>query len=198
MLTQQNTASIAVIKINFMDPTKKADRIAECQSKAYNRTYRDQSIGAPVEIHDGLNLTVGFSDNGVKDVTSHLVGADATVRFSVEQWESMNARFHNMDAIGAYVEVEVDGNVEYGDLVVNGEEVQSLTIYVSKVNAIEPMTIARVGSKAAEEDFFSNLGRDKARKAATTEQIRKTNRQTRAAKEGVESTQPSARKTAKV
>ena len=198
MLTQQPTNSIAVVKINFMDATKKADRIAECRSKAYNRTYRDGSIGSPVEIHDGLNLTVGFADNGVKDVTSFLVGADATVRFSVEQWETLNARFHNMDAIGAYVEVEVDGNVEYGDLVVNGEEIQALTIYVAKVNAIEPMTIARVGSKAPEEDFFNNLGRDKARKAANGEEIRAKNRQTRAAREGTENTQPSSRKTAKV
>ena len=185
MLTQQNTQSIAVVKVNFMDPTKKADRIAQCQSKVYNRTYRDQSIGVISELHDGLNLTVSFADTGTKDVTERIKGADANVRFTKEQWQALNARFHSMDAIGAYIEVVVEGNVEYGNLTVNGEDVMSLTIYVESVTAVEPMAIARVGDKFAEDDFFANLERDVTKKSNRAQEARA---QSRAARQSVDST----------
>jgi hypothetical protein len=182
MLTQQSIQSIAVIKVNFMDATKKADRIAECRSKAYNREYRDGSIGVISELHDGQALTVSFTDNGTKDVTSHLKGADVNVRFTKEQWEVLNSRFHTMEAIGAYIEVVVNGNVEYGDLTVNGEEVQTFTIYAQSVTAVEPMAIARVGSSTTEDDFFSKLSRDKGVKSNRADAARS---QARAARESV-------------
>ena len=198
MLTQQPTQSIAVLKVNFMDPTKKAERIAQCQSKVYNRTYRDQSIGAITELHDGLNLTVAFSDSGTKDVTDRIKGADVNVRFTKEQWQSLNARFHSMDAIGAYIEVVVDGNVEYGNLTVNGEEVMSLTVYVESVTAVEPMEIARVGEKFAEDDFFSNLERDVTKKSNRAQEVRAQSRAARQSVEAKSGTAESVRKKAKI
>jgi len=192
MLTQQNTQSIAVIKVNFMDPTKKADKIAEKKSKAFNTVYRDKSIGVIAEIHDGLNLMVKFSDAGSEDVTAHIKGADVNVRFNKEQWNTLNSRFHSMDAIGAYVEVVVDGDVEYGDLTVNGEDVQSFTIYADSIAAIEPMELARVGSVTTKDDFFAKVTRDKTRKSSRTDEARAMSR---AARLGTEAT---GRKKAKV
>lgn len=198
MLTQQNTQSIAVIKVNFMDPTKKANKIAECQSKVYNRKYRDKSIGVISEIHDGLNLTVTFSDAGTKDVTDRIKGADANVRFTKEQWQALNTRFHHMDAIGAYIEVVVDGNVEYGNLTVNGEDVMSLTVYAESINAVEPMEIARVGEKFAEDDFFTRLERDVTKKSNRAQEARAMSRAARKSTEGAISAAENVRAKAKI
>jgi len=183
MLNQQAQQSIVVIKVNFMDPTKKADKIAEKKSKAFNTVYRDKSIGVIAEIHDGQNLKVKFSDAAAEDVTDHIKGSDVNVRFTKEQWNTLNSRFHTMDAIGAYVEVVVNGDVEYGDLTVNGEDVQSFTVYADSVSAIEPMELARVGSVTTKDDFFAKVTRDKTNKASRAQSARAMSR---AARQGTE------------
>lgn len=188
MLSQQSVTSLAQIKVNFMDPTKKADKIAQCQSKVYNRTYRDKSIGVISELSDGMNLSVEFLDHGVEDMTKDLIGLDVNVRFSKEQWAALNSRFHTMDAIGAYIEVELDGNVEWGTLTVRGEEVESYTLYVREVKAVEAMELARVGSRTTKEDFLNRLRAQKERKAKAGESARA---QSRAARTSVENTEKS-------
>jgi hypothetical protein len=179
MLSQQPTVSVAQIKVNFMDPTKKAEKIAQCQSKVYNRVYRDKSIGVISELSDGLNLNVEFLDEGVEDMTKDLIGLDVNVRFTREQFNALNARFHTMEAIGAYIEVELDGNVEWGTLTVRGEDVESYTLYVKEVKAVEAMEIARVGSKTTKEDFIERLRAQKERKAAKSESARAQSRAAR-------------------
>lgn len=188
MLSQQSVTSLAQIKVNFMDPTKKADKIAECQSKVYNRTYRDKSIGVISELTDGMNLSVEFLDQGVEDMTKDLIGLDVNVRFSKEQWTALNSRFHTMDAIGAYIEVELDGNVEWGTLTVRGEDVESYTLYVKEVKAVEAMELVRVGSRTTKEDFLNRLRAQKERKAKAGESARA---QSRAARTSVENTEKS-------
>ena len=197
-MLQSNVDSRLVAKVNFMDPEKKADKIAEVKSKAYNRQYRDKSIGVIAEIQEAQNLNVQFTDTGLTDVTSHLIGHDVNIRFTIDQWKALNARFHQMDAIGAYVTITIDGNVEYGDLTVGGEDVQSFTVYTTSVDDVNVMELARVGTPTSKDDFFEKLARDKGAKADRAAQARERNRantQTTAAREGTET---SSRVTAKV
>lgn len=184
----QNVQSLAIVRFNFMGESK-ADLIAKCGSKAYVREYQDGRMGAPVTVMDGVNMTVEFTDEAPIDVSEHLQGHRVTVRFSKEQWQVINARFHEMETrAGADVKIKLDGHVVYGDLEVNGEEVQSITLYAEEVLEIEEVKLTKVGNTTTKDDFFTKLQRDKTRDSNTANEIREQNRKNRqaeAAKSGV-------------
>jgi hypothetical protein len=180
----QNIQSIAQVKVNFM---KNEDKMREVGSKAYNRVMRDGSVSVVSELVDGLNLTMTF-DEGTEDVTNLLKGIRVTLRFSEDQFEALNARFHDLGSIGALVDVLVDGDVEYGTLVANGVEVESYTIYVSEIQEVEPIVMQRVGSRDAKSAVLDRMMAHKAANNAAREQAIASRRpvlQTKAAQSAV-------------
>ena len=178
MKLQQTVKSIAQVKINFM---KSEDKIAELGSKAYFRYYRDGSVGIVGELTDGFMLSMNTTDAGTIDMTDHLKGLTVNLRLTAQQFEVINSRFHDMNALGAYLEIELDGNVEHGTLTVRNEEVESFTIYVAEVIDVAPMAALRVGSVTASDDLFARIAKQKQVQAAKSAAVIQTNR---AAREG--------------
>lgn len=172
MKIQQTVKSIAQVKINFM---KSEDKINELGCKAYYRTYRDGSVGIVGELTDGFMLSMNTTDAGTIDMTDHLKGLTVNLRVSPEAFEAMNARFHEFSALGAYLEIEVDGNVEHGTLTVRNEEVESFTIYVAEVLGVEPMAALRVGTVSKSDDLFARIARSKTLQAEKSAQVIATN-----------------------
>lgn len=186
----QNVQSLAQVKINFM---KNEDKIAELGSKAYYRVMRDGNMSIVCELVDGVNLMMAFSDNEACDMSAELKSTRVNIRVTPEQFEAMNANFHEIGNIGAIVQVAVDGNVEYGTLIANGIETESYTLYVSEVQAVEEVKIQRVGSIADKEGVVARMRAHKAANAAAREQAIQANRpmlQTKAAQQGAEVVTP--------
>lgn len=178
MKLQQTVKSIAQVKVNFM---KSEDKIAELGSKAYYRYYRDGSVGIVGELTDGFMLSMNTTDAGTVNMTDHLKGLTVNLRLTAEQFEVINGRFHEMNALGAYVEIELDGNVEHGTLTVRNEEVESFTIYVAAVNEVEPMAALRVGSVTSNSNLMQLIAKQKVAQAEKSAAVIATNR---AAREG--------------
>jgi hypothetical protein len=172
MKLQQTVKSIAQVKINFM---KSEDKIAELGSKAYYRYYRDGSVGIVGELSDGFMLSMNTTDAGTIDMTDHLKGLTVNLRLTAEQFEVINSRFHDMSALGAYLEIELDGNVEHGTLTVRNEEVESFTIYVAEVIDIQPMAALRVGTVTSNNDLMQRIAKQKQAQAAKSAQVIATN-----------------------
>lgn len=178
MKIQQSVKSIAQVKVNFM---KSADKISELGSKAYHRFYRDGSVGIVGELTDGFMLMMNTTDSGQIDMTSQLVGVTVNLRLTQEQFEAINARFHEFgNSLGAYIEVELDGNVEHGTLTVRNEEVESFTIYVAEVTGVEPMAAIRVGTVSASSELTAKIAQHKQVNAAKSAAVVATNRAARA------------------
>lgn len=177
MKLQQTVKSIAQVKINFM---KSEDKIAELGSKAYYRYYRDGSVGIVGELSDGFMLSMNTTDAGTIDMTDHLKGLTVNLRLTAEQFEVINSRFHDMSALGAYLEIELDGNVEHGTLTVRNEEVESFTIYVAEVIDVAPMAALRVGTVTSNNDLMQRIAKQKQAQAAKSAQVIATNAAARA------------------
>lgn len=169
----QNTASVAQVKINFM---KNEDKISELGSKAYYRQMRDGNMSIVCELVDGVNLQMAFSDEEACDMTAELKSTRVNLRVTADQFEAMNATFNDLGAVGAVVQVAVDGNVEYGTLVANGIETESYTLYVSEVQAIEEVKIQRVGSIGDKAGVVARMRAHKAGNAAAREAAIQMNR----------------------
>jgi hypothetical protein len=182
MKGQINT-SIAQVKINFM---KNEAKISELGSKASHRVMRDGNISVVGELIDGVNLMMQFNEH-TENMSDELKGVTVNLRFSSEMFNALNARIHELGPIGALVQIEVDGNVEYGTLVVNGVQVESYTIYVTEIQDIEEVSIQRVGSRDAKDAVLARMREHKAANSAARDAAIQRNRpmlQTKAAQEG--------------
>lgn len=159
---------------------KSEDKIAELGSKAYHRIYRDGSVGLVAELTDGFMLQMNTTDSGTVDMTELLTGLTVNLRLSPEHFEALNGRFHEFNSLGAYVEVELDGNVEHGTLTVRDQEVESFTIYVANVLGVEPMAALRVGTIGAHADLVARVTKQKEAQAKASASVIATNRAARA------------------
>jgi len=177
MKIQQSVKSIAQVKINFM---KSEEKVAELGSKAYNRLYRDGSVGIVAELTDGFMLQMNTTDSGTVDMTELLRGLTVNLRVAPEHFEILNERFAQFNSVGAYIEVELDGNVEHGTLTVREEQVESFTIYVANILGIEPMAALRVGSIVAHNELVSKITKQKEAQAKESASVIATNRAARA------------------
>lgn len=177
MKIQQTVKSIAQVKVNFM---KSAEKVAELGSKAYKKDYRDGSVGMVAELTDGFMLSMNTLDAGTVDMTEMLKGLTVNIRFSPEDFDAINARFEDFNSLGAYIEVEVEGNIEHGTLTVRNEEVESFTIYVQAVLGVEPMAALRVGTVSSHNDLLARIAKQKQTQAANSANVIASNRATRA------------------
>jgi hypothetical protein len=142
MKTQAAVTSVAQVTINFL---KSEEKVIELGSKAYYSNTRDGLKSVVGKLSDGFNIQMTFTE-GREDMTDEVIGTTVNVRFTEEQFEALNERFHEFDtAVGAIVEFKIDGDLRYGTLTVRGQETEAYTLYAEEILNVEPMMLQKVG-----------------------------------------------------
>jgi hypothetical protein len=142
MKTQAAVTSVGQITINFQ---KNESKVLELGSKAFYSNTKDNCKSVVGKLSDGFNIQMTFTE-GREDMTDEVIGNTVNVRFTQEQFEALNERFHQFDtAVGATVEFKIDGDLRYGTLTIQGKETEAYTLYADEILNVEPMMLQKVG-----------------------------------------------------
>lgn len=181
------TTSIAQVQINFFSSVERQEETG-CRFWRRSTPYADGSIGLVGTLVDGINLNMQFED-GVADMAADLVGLRVNLRLTRDCFELVNSAAWDVVGAGIMLEVELECDVKYGKITVNGEEQMSYTLYVFEVCDVEAFRVQKVGTVGRKEEILAAMRADKAKAQADRETARANRSGTRrAARAGAEET----------